>query len=239
MTRKDDDFVPYSPLPSNPYPNYPTQNVVVVLPSYRHRRYERRCLLYSGAIFLFLLLAAAIFVLYPSDPSIRVVRMGLNHIGVKTSPLPVLYLSFSLTVKVRNKDFFSLYYDSLVVSVGYRGRELGVVTSEGALLKARGSSYINATLNVNGFQVIHDVFYLLEDLAKGVIPFDTQTRVKGELGLLFFNIPMKGRVSCDVLVDIDEQRIVHQDCYPELWGQALQAQTRFNNASKPSADTGV
>ncbi|KAI4347135.1 hypothetical protein L6164_007978 [Bauhinia variegata] len=217
MSLKGDDSVPYSPLLSNPYPYPPAQNVVVVLPSYRRRssRYERQCLLYCGAVFLFLLLlAAAIFFLYPSDPSVRVVRIRLNHIGVKTSPVPVLDLSFSLTVKVRNRNFFALNYDSLVVSVGYRGRELGIVSSEGGRLKARGSSYINATLNVNGFQVIHDVFYLLKDLAKGVIPFDTHTRVKGELGLLFFNIPLKGTVSCDVLVNTDEQRIVHQDCYP-------------------------
>ncbi|KAF7813820.1 Water stress and hypersensitive response domain containing protein [Senna tora] len=190
MTGKD-DFVPYSPLPSQPNP--PNPNVVVVLPAYRptYRRRNHRCRLYSAALALFLFLAAAVFFLYPSDPAIRVDRLHLNHIQIKTTPKLLLDLSFSLTVKVRNGNFFSLLYDSIDVAVGYRGRELGFVSSDGGLLKARGSSYMNATLNVNGFQVIHDVFYLLEDLAKGVIPFDTDTRVKGELGLLFVSIPLK------------------------------------------------
>ena len=63
--------------------------------------------------------------------------------------------------------------------------------SEGGLLRARCSSYIHATLNVDGFEFIHDVFYLLEDLAKGIIPFDTRTKVKGELRLLFIDVPLK------------------------------------------------
>lgn len=58
-------------------------------------------------------------------------------------------------------------------------------------MRARGSSYVNASLELNGLEVIHDVIYLIEDLIKGVIPFDTVTMVKGELGVLFFEIPLK------------------------------------------------
>lgn len=78
-----------------------------------------------------------------------------------------------------------------MVSVGYRGRELGFVSSQGGKVRARGSSYVNATLDLNGLEVIHDVFYLIEDLARGVIPFDSDSTVKGKLGLLFFKIPIK------------------------------------------------
>ncbi|KAL0017392.1 hypothetical protein SO802_004461 [Lithocarpus litseifolius] len=72
-----------------------------------------------------------------------------------------------------NRDLFSI--DSLNVSVGYRGREQG----------SRASSYVNATLDLNRLEVSHDVFYLLEDLAKGLIPFDTNTQVNGVLGFFF------------------------------------------------------
>lgn len=58
-------------------------------------------------------------------------------------------------------------------------------------MRARGSSYVNASLELNGLEVIHDVIYLIEDLIRGVIPFDTVTMVKGELGVLFFEIPLK------------------------------------------------
>lgn len=103
----------------------------------------------------------------------------------------------------------------MVVSVGYRGRELGFVTSAGGRVKATGSSYLNATLDLNGFEVMYDVFYLLEDLARGVIPFDTVSQVNGALGFFFFKIPIKAKLSCEVYVNTSDQTVVHQDCYPE------------------------
>ncbi|GAU48793.1 hypothetical protein TSUD_141110 [Trifolium subterraneum] len=215
MTGKD-EFVSYSPLPSNPNSNpnsnpysnpysynpYPNQNVVVLLPSYRpHSRHHRNrfCLIFSAAL---LFLAAAIFILYPSDPEIKLTRIRINHIGIRTNPKPILDLSFSLTVKVRNRDFFSLTYDSLDVSVGYRNRQLGFISSVGGgRIRARGSDYVDVVLSVDGFEVIYDAFYLIQDIAKGVIPFDTHTRVDGKLGLLLFDLPLKvvnsGRWCCD------------------------------------------
>ncbi|XP_027925242.1 uncharacterized protein LOC114182551 [Vigna unguiculata] len=236
MTGKD-EFVSYSPLPSNPNPNpnpyayhYPNpssypQNVVVLLPTYRPRlqRRRHRCILYSSALFFFLLVAGAAFLLFPSDPEVRLVRIGLNRIGIRTNPKPILDLSFSLTVKVRNRDFFSLSYDTLAVSVGYRGRPIGLVSvpGDGVRIRARASSYVDATLTVDGFEVLYDAFYLLEDIAKGVIPFDTESRVEGKLGLFFFTVPLKATVSCEVYVNINQQRIVRQDCYPKSLGDPL------------------
>ncbi|KAK7271290.1 hypothetical protein RJT34_27070 [Clitoria ternatea] len=234
MTGKEEFTPSYSPLPSEPSPCYsnpypypnsnPYQNVVVLLPSYhtRFHRRRRRCIIYSAVIFFLLLLGAAVFLFYPSDPEIRLARIRLNHIAIRTSPAPVLDLSFSVTVRVRNRDFFSLSYDSLKVTLGYRGRRLGVVTSAaGGRIRARGSSYVDTTLTVDAFEVIYDAFYLLEDIARGVIPFDTDTRVKGKLGLFFFSIPLKATVSCEVYVNMSQQTIVHQNCYPESLGDPL------------------
>ncbi|KAB1200591.1 hypothetical protein CJ030_MR0G006892 [Morella rubra] len=209
MTSKN-DYVLYSSVP--PIPT--SQNVVVVLPLYHpppRRRRVRQFLVSATSILVFFL---AFYLLYPSDPDIQVTRVRLNHVRVNSSPSLTLDLSFSLSVKVYNRDFFSLDYSSLVVSVGYRGRKLGYVSSEGGRVRARASSYVNATLDLNGFEVLYDVFYLLEDLAKGVIPFDTGTEVNGELGLFFFKIPLKGRLSCNVYVNPNNQTIVQQDCYP-------------------------
>ncbi|KAF4365441.1 hypothetical protein F8388_012806 [Cannabis sativa] len=237
MTSKN-DYVSYGPLPPNPHSATP-QNVVV-LPYYRppprnHTNHLlRQCLCYAAA---FLFFSAAAYFLYPSDPTLQLARVHLNRVRVNSSPYLTLDLSFSLTVKVYNRDFFSLNYDSLVVSVGYRGRELGFVRSAGGRIRARGSSYVNATLDLNGFEVIHDVFYLLEDLARGVIPFDTDTKIEGNLGLLLFNIPLKeylnkepncvnyigvlvynylARASCEVYVNTSNQTVVRKDCYPEV-----------------------
>ncbi|CAM8960168.1 hypothetical protein QQ045_003645 [Rhodiola kirilowii] len=205
----------YTQLPTNPDPN---THYVVVLPNYYHRHpYAvyfslRRCLISAAAI---LFLISAIFFLYPSDPQLQLARVKLNRIKVNSSLPLSLDLSFSLTIKVRNRDVFSLDYDALDVSVGYRGKELGVVKSDGGFVRARASSYVNATVDMNGLEIVHDVFFLLEDLARGVIPFDTVSRVEGKLGLFFFKLPIKARVSCEVLISTKNQTVVHQDCYPE------------------------
>lgn len=184
MTSKHDSIpVTYPPL-------LPPQNVIV-LPVYHlpHRhRLLHRCLFVTAAL---LLISCLIFLIFPSDPTLQLSRIHLNHIGVKSSPQLTLDLSFSLTIKVHNRDFFSLDYNSLNVSVGYRGRELGLVTSNGGRLRARASSYVDATLELDGLEVIHDIFYLIEDLTEGLIPFDTDTSVNGQLGLFFFKVPLK------------------------------------------------
>ncbi|XP_065850664.1 uncharacterized protein [Euphorbia lathyris] len=203
--------VSYSPLPSHtPPPN------VVVLTYYRPPPDPsflllRRCLAFTFSV---ILLSAAVFFLYPSDPTLQVSRIRLNHIQVHSYPKFTLDVSFSLLVKVRNRDFFSLDYDTLDVSVGYRGRELGVVRSRGGKLRARGSSFVNATLDLNGLEIIYDVFYLVEDLARGVIPFDTTSKVNGELGVFLFKVPIKGRASCEIYVNTTDETIVREDCFP-------------------------
>jgi uncharacterized RDD family membrane protein YckC len=188
MTSRN-DYVVYAPLPPNPKT---TAHNVVVLPLYHPPPSKRRRICqFLTSFTAFLLVFLTVYFLYPSDPTVQLVRLRLNNIGVKSFPQLTLDLSFSLTVKVRNRDLYSFDYQSMAISVGYRGRELGIVNSDGGRVRARDSSYVNATLDLNGFEVIHDVFYLLEDLAKGVIPFDTVTEVNGVLGFFFFNIPLK------------------------------------------------
>lgn len=63
--------------------------------------------------------------------------------------------------------------------------------SHGGHIKVRGTSYINVTLVLDGVEILSDVILLLEDLAKGVIPFDTTSQISGKLGVFFFDIPLK------------------------------------------------
>ncbi|KAK8696926.1 hypothetical protein V6N13_113096 [Hibiscus sabdariffa] len=180
--------IPYTPLPPNPH-----QRNVVVSSLHGHLPSQNDRCLSRGVTFagILLLLSAAALFLYPSKPSLKLARVRLNRVGVKPSPKITLDLSFSLTVLVRNRDLFSLEYEKLVVWVGYRGKELGVVKSEGGQVVARGSSYVKATLDLNGLVVVHDVVYLIQDWAKGVIPFDTSTMVDGVVGVFPLKFPFK------------------------------------------------
>ncbi|KAG6516334.1 hypothetical protein ZIOFF_026793 [Zingiber officinale] len=136
-------------------------------------------------------LGVALFLLWPADPDLRVARLHLDGVHLSTSPSLCLNVSISLSVKVRNPNFFSLDYDSLVSTIGYRGRKLGSVTSEGGRVGARRVSYLDADLQLNGIRVIHDIFYLLEDYRRGSIPFETITEVQGKLRLFFIDVPVE------------------------------------------------
>ncbi|KAF8393353.1 hypothetical protein HHK36_021596 [Tetracentron sinense] len=196
----------YSPLPPPPDQRHQQPQHYIILPLY-YSSNRRSCLQPRLLWFLsLLLLALAIFFLWPTNPDLNVVRLHLDRFKIRTFPLLTLDISLALAVKVRNRDFFSLDYDSLDLSVGYRGKQLGFVTANGAHLRARGSSYVNATLQFDGIEVLVDAFYLIEDLAKGLIPFDTVTQVRGKLGLFFFKIPLKG-FFCLVLILLNESVI--------------------------------
>lgn len=101
------------------------------------------------------------------------------------------------------------------MAIAYRGRKLGFVGSNGGKVKMRGSSYVNATLVVDGFEVLHDFIYFVEDVASGRVPFDTVSAVNVQLKVLFITIPIQAKVSCEVDVNPKDQTIAHQNCYPE------------------------
>ncbi|XP_039131336.1 uncharacterized protein LOC120267724 [Dioscorea cayenensis subsp. rotundata] len=220
-----------SPSSSQPYYGVPapfqspSPPAYVLLPSYHRRRSLRhRCRCCSFLVpsscffslaFICAIIAASLFFLWPSDPEVSVTRLRLHSIHVATKPSISLDISIGLEVKVRNRDFFSLDYDEMVVAIGYRGRRLGLVRSEGGHIRARGVSYIDAMLRLDGIRVLNDVFYLIEDLARGSIPFDTVTEIEGQLHLFFLDVPIQGRVSCEVNVNPENQTVIRQNCYPE------------------------
>ncbi|CAA0839088.1 Late embryogenesis abundant (LEA) hydroxyproline-rich glycoprotein family [Striga hermonthica] len=206
-------------LPPQTQPQ-PTQYVIVLPPypppnSHRLlRKTWRRCIFCSAASIIFLVAAA--YLLWPSDPDLSVVRLRLDRLHFHTRPKISVDVTMDLTIRVFNKDFYSLDYDSLLVAIGYRGKKLGHVTSAGGSIEARGSSYVNATLQLDRVEILGDVVLLLEDLAKGVVMFDTVSEIGGRLGIVFFELPLKTKMTCEVIVNTRNQTISHQNCYPEV-----------------------
>nr|XP_010937299.1 uncharacterized protein LOC105056689 isoform X1 [Elaeis guineensis] len=203
----------------DPYHEPPAYVLLPAYPVRRRRRGPCRCcgsFLSASSLFISsILIASAIFFLWPSDPDIQVARLRLDRLRVSPPPHAAIDVSLGLQIRVRNQDFFALDYRSLAVSIGYRGRPLGNVTSDGGHLRARGVSYVDAELELDGIQVLNDAFYLIEDLARGVLPLDAVTKVQGKLRLFFLEIPVQGRISCSVNVNPETQIIIRQDCYPE------------------------
>ncbi|KAL0380442.1 UNVERIFIED_CONTAM: hypothetical protein Sangu_0108500 [Sesamum angustifolium] len=185
------------PLLSDPQSScsQPPPYVIVLppyLPPYRRRLRREPCwgrLICCAAVLL--ILVAAGYLLWPSDPELSVVRLNLDRLHFHTLPEISLDLTLDTTIKVRNKDFYSLDYDSLIVGIGYRGRRLGLMTSDGGHIRARGSSYLNSTLQLDAVEMLSDAILLLEDLARGSITFHTVSETSGKLRLFFFHVPLK------------------------------------------------
>ncbi|XP_038995274.1 uncharacterized protein LOC120119530, partial [Hibiscus syriacus] len=201
----------HAPLPTE---SSPDQNYVV-FPYYHHLKgiqwCDRRWVLYAVA---FVLLAALAFIFWPSDPEIKIARVHVNHMQVHTKPIVTLDISLVLTLKVRNWDVYTMDFTTLDVAVGYRGKTLGHVKSEHSHVRAMGSSYVKAVLELNGVEVFSDVVYMLEDFARGTIPFDTVTEFVGWLGFSFFRFPLKAKISCEIMINRASQNIIRQNCYP-------------------------
>jgi len=202
---------------------YPTEPCYVILDSAPPppRRGDVRLLTYAGygVLSIVIILVAAYFV-WPSDPRIEVVRMGLNKIEWRPEKFPgsflpriFLNLSMELTVKVTNKDYLGVYYDHVNVGIAYRGEKIGRVTSENsAYIPPRGTAYVDATLDIHGIQVLADVIYLLEDIARGHIPLQTVTDFDGYIRLFSLKVPLQAIMSCEVDVDTNEQTVLRQEC---------------------------
>ncbi|KAL7600149.1 hypothetical protein Lser_V15G25224 [Lactuca serriola] len=203
----------YDALPSTPQQN----QYFVVLPFYSpsgHLRWRRLCRRYLSCASTILLLSVALYFLWPSDPYLKVVNLRLDRLKIHAVPKISLDIVLGVKIKVRNPDVYSLNYESLNVSVGYRGEQLGFVTSDDGKVKAFGTSYIDATLVLNGSEVISEAFSLIQDLVKGSIPFTTTPEIRGSLGIFFFQLPISAKLSCEVVMNINNQTIERQDCYP-------------------------
>ncbi|KAI3814257.1 hypothetical protein L1987_19007 [Smallanthus sonchifolius] len=141
----------YDALPSTPQ----QPQIYVVLPFYSssgHRIWSRFSRRYLYSAITVLLLAVAIYVLWPSDPHLKVVNLSLDRLEVHVAPIS-LDIELGVRVKVRNPDVYSLNYQSLNLSVEYRGEQLGFVTSDDGRVEALVTSFINATLVLNRAEV--------------------------------------------------------------------------------------
>ncbi|KAG2729175.1 hypothetical protein I3843_01G230600 [Carya illinoinensis] len=205
-TSKADYYHPiHVPIP-------PHQNYVVLTPYYHSSNRRRLRIICTGLI---ILLAAVVYIFWPADPDVKIVRLRLNRIHVHTFPRVSVDISMFVTVKVRNTDVYSIDYKMIDVAVGYRGKKLGHVRSHRGHVRARGSSYVDALLDFDGVELMSDAVYLLKDLAKGRVPFDTRTEIEGQLGLFFIQVPLSAKVSCEVLVNTINQTIARQNCVAE------------------------
>lgn len=103
---KSDDPPPfYYPVPQHPQQNYVV--LPIYIPTAARRRRNRGRILCAAA---FVVLAVAVYFLYPSDPDLKISRLRLDRIHVQTTPFIAVDITLGLTVKIRNVDLYSIDY---------------------------------------------------------------------------------------------------------------------------------
>lgn len=178
----------YQPLPSSSH----DQNDAVLISSHSSFTSRRRFII---SIFLISFASILIYIFWPSDPRIKIVRVKISHVHVHRRPVPSIDMTLLVTLKVSNADVYSFDFTDLDVTIDYRGKTLGHVSSDGGHVTAFGSSYLDAEAELDGVTVFPDVIHLIHDLAKGSVEFDTVTETNGNLGVWFFRFPLKVRNS--------------------------------------------
>ncbi|XP_061338582.1 uncharacterized protein LOC133285389 isoform X2 [Gastrolobium bilobum] len=160
-----------------------------------HVVFSRRCrVTCTVGLMLFL---TTVYIFWPSDPDLKIVRLKLKRVKVHPVPRFTVDISMLLTLRVHNADVYSMDFGAVDVVVGYRGKSLGHVKSKPGHVWARGLSYVDADVEFAGIGLLPEMVLLLEDLAKGTVPFDTVSQAK---------------LSCEVLVSTLNQTIVRQHC---------------------------
>ncbi|XP_075492067.1 uncharacterized protein LOC142530158 isoform X2 [Primulina tabacum] len=217
-SKHDDMSLFHQPLLSESHPQ--SSQYVEVLPpcppAYHRGLLRKSCrfgIISCSVVFIFLV--AALVLLWPSKPKLSIVHLSLNGLSFHAVPEISLDVKLNLTVRVRNRDFYSIDYDWVNVTIGYRGQNLGNATSEGGRVEARSSSYVNATLDLDAVKILSNVVLLVEDVAEGEITFDTESKIGGKLRLSFLDLPLKATISCEVVANTSNQTINSQNCYPE------------------------
>ncbi|KAJ0697831.1 hypothetical protein HanLR1_Chr10g0373421 [Helianthus annuus] len=81
-------------------------------------------------------------------------------------------------------------------------------------VKAFGTSYIDATLVLDGAGVVSQAVFFIEDLLRGEIPLTAVSEIRGGLGIVLFDLPIKAKLSCEVVMNTRNQTIERQDCCP-------------------------
>eukprot|EP00252_Welwitschia_mirabilis_P025613 TRINITY_DN8087_c0_g1_i1.p1 TRINITY_DN8087_c0_g1~~TRINITY_DN8087_c0_g1_i1.p1 ORF type:complete len:228 (-),score=6.75 TRINITY_DN8087_c0_g1_i1:345-1028(-) len=155
-----------------------------------------------------------VYVLWPSEPRMELVRMKLEGIRWHTQIHPIsilLDVDLGVTAKVTNKNYVGVYYNHVMVNISYRGENIGSVRSESGYIGPRATAYVEADVNLTDIDLA-DVLYFLEDIAKGSIPFTSLTYFDGYIRILGFSVPLKATVNCEVLVDTQDHSVSNQDC---------------------------
>uniref|UniRef100_A0A1D1ZD08 Hybrid signal transduction histidine kinase M n=1 Tax=Anthurium amnicola TaxID=1678845 RepID=A0A1D1ZD08_9ARAE len=171
------------------------------------------CILILLAILL-IVVVVAVF-LWPSKPHVKLVNIQLNHVNISKNENVTnsLDISMNLKVQIHNLDFVTRHYD-ILMSLGYEGMWKESKMANGTSVEARSTSSIDLTMQLELKPILHKTSSRIEDILKDSTSLGLAIEIGGNFHLLYLNVPINGRMSCEINVDTENQAIASQDCYP-------------------------
>ena len=195
-------------------------DAVYELPPYprRQRRWEHEVSKACFALAAVSCLIWAALVLWPTPPDVQLEHWKLIGINIDSkeegrSIIPVVHLNISLDVilKIRNRNFAGVFYDSLSVEILYRGAELGDAKLKGGHIVARGTVEVPAVLNLEATEILENASELIVDVAHRKVPFTMRTRLIGAVDF----------VALQPHVDVCKSCLQFLDCICTQLGESL------------------
>jgi hypothetical protein len=122
-----------------------------------------------------------------------------------------LNISLDVILKIRNRNFAGVFYDSLNVDILYRGSELGDAKLKGGHIVARGTVEVPAVLNLEAREILENASELIVDVAHRKVPLTMRTRLIGAVDF----------VALQPHVDVCKSFLQFLDCICTQFGESL------------------
>jgi hypothetical protein len=147
--------------------------------------------------FLLLLGGALAFFAWPRSIRTSSFDLDLQKIRfsvVKREDASVVsfYLDLDLSFQARNPNFLDFVYEDVVSTVSFQGAAIGdAQVSDGGSIDALDTSTVDASLEIDGYEISSNVSILISDIAKGSVPLRITVAFDGYIDLFLLQLPVE------------------------------------------------
>ncbi|GJV27756.1 late embryogenesis abundant protein, LEA-14 [Tanacetum coccineum] len=179
-----------------------------------------RCICLSLALTILaiglIILILALTVFKSKKPVTTVNSVVLNDVNATVNLIPLrvsLNVSLDVTITVRNPNKVGFSYQNSSAALRYKGHDIGNVPIPAGKIGSDDSKQINLTLTIFADRLLTNID-VYGDVISGNFPVSTYTKIKGKVRILnLFNIHVVSTSTCDLKIDVLNQKIAKQSCH--------------------------
>ncbi|XP_010261403.1 PREDICTED: late embryogenesis abundant protein At1g64065 [Nelumbo nucifera] len=178
----------------------------------RHKR-NIKCFVYILAFAVFqtiIILVFALTVLKIKTPSVRMTSVTVENLSFSNNASFTMKLIGEVAVK--NKNFGHFKFDNSTVTVSYQGTTVGQALVPKARAKARKTTRMNVTMEVNSEQLSGNS-NLRNDIDSGTLILDSYAKLSGKVHLMKVMKKRKtAEMNCTITLNFGSKSIQGWNC---------------------------